>query len=423
MPSPFEMGRAVGGNISGAFQSSQETSALDNILQQAMQSNDPQVQNDVMRQILTRVSPEKQEMALKVLQQRTQQMQQQRQRQAYSERGLSPDLPESINKEMLRQKADESLWKEAIARRAQNLGQPSQNIQDASSSSELGVASQEEGLRSPAMEQPTSLPSVVKPIYASSSVDPKYFRKDISKYETARLAEADKGYKRNEKYLTTTQEQAETQPFIQDSIRQALVDVQSGNVSGALATMRAKLAQAFPSVLSAQEKNFENAMKNIALEQFASTPGFRSQGEFFVLQKVLPNLGDRKKSQELNLKAILDSSLMKSKEEEVILDILNQSPDGEVPLNLREIVKDRMDNEWKKLYARRYAEDPKIWDEYLNSPAGKNDPLFKDIKNTPVPQSSIDWDKYVKMINPEGKKVAVHKAQAQEKLAEGYKEI
>ena len=102
MPSAFELGGAIGSNVAGGIRGAQENTALDQILQQAIQSNDPQVQQDVMRQILTRVSPEKQPAALQVLQNKTQQMQQQRQRQAYAERGLNPDLPESINKEIIK---------------------------------------------------------------------------------------------------------------------------------------------------------------------------------------------------------------------------------------------------------------------------------------------------------------------------------
>ena len=162
-------------------------------------------------------------------------------------------------------------------------------------------------------------------------------------------------------------------------------------------------------------------MKNIALDEFASTPGFRSQGEFFVLTQVLPKLGDRKKSQELTLKALLDSSIMKKKEEEIALDVINKSPNYETPLNLIDIVNDRMNQEWKKLYARRYAEDPKIWDEYIKE--NPNDPLFKDIEKIAVPPSSIDWNEYVTLQSPEGQKVAVHKSKLQKRIQQGWKEV
>ena len=83
MPSAFELGGAIGSNVAGGIRGAQENTALDQILQQAIQSNDPQVQQDIMRQILTRVSPEKQPAALQVLQNRTQQMQRQNEQKAY----------------------------------------------------------------------------------------------------------------------------------------------------------------------------------------------------------------------------------------------------------------------------------------------------------------------------------------------------
>ncbi len=430
MPSPFEIGGAIGNNISGAFRQHRDISAIDQILQDA--SNDPDAMDNAMRSIISKVSPERQQQAFELLKGKQEQILKKnsdiKRREAFKSQGLDPalaDLDPAIQKELIRQKGDENLWRDAINQRNTALNPSQAQPQDMQmpvpvEQGEMGNSTPDQ--QNPAQNQNTSKHKV-KPVYASAGVDPKFFRKDIAKYETARLAEADKGYKRNENYLKTTQEQSESQPFIQDSIRQALADVQSGNVSGALSTLRSKLGQTIPAVMSAEEKNFENSMKNIALEQFASTPGFRSQGEFFILQNVLPKLGDRKKSQELNLKAILDSSLMKSKEEKVVLDVLNQSPNGEVPLNLREIVKERMDDEWKKLYARRYAEDPKVWDKYLNSPAGKNDPLFKDIKNTPVPQSAIDWKNYTKLVNTKGQSVAVHNGQVEKKLSEGYRKI
>jgi len=74
MPSPFEMGRAIGGNISGGIRGGIENNQIDQILQQAQASGDPaQVQN-VMNQIITRVSPEKRPVVMQALQNRQQQL-------------------------------------------------------------------------------------------------------------------------------------------------------------------------------------------------------------------------------------------------------------------------------------------------------------------------------------------------------------
>lgn len=125
IPSPFEMGRAIGGNVSGAVRGAQENSQLDNILQQAMESKDQNFQNDVLRQILTRVSPEKRPGALEALQNRSQQLQKQSQRSALVSEGYNPDLPESILKEQAKdrnkQSADDISKKENIERAKQSL--------------------------------------------------------------------------------------------------------------------------------------------------------------------------------------------------------------------------------------------------------------------------------------------------------------
>ena len=69
-PSPFEIGRAIGTNIGGAQRHASDTSALDEILYNANRTQDHNAINDAMTQILQRVSPEKQQMAIGVLQQK-----------------------------------------------------------------------------------------------------------------------------------------------------------------------------------------------------------------------------------------------------------------------------------------------------------------------------------------------------------------
>jgi len=70
MPSPFEMGRAVGGNISGGISSGAEDLSIDKILREVQQSGDTQQIKNVMNNVLTRVSPEKQNAVMYAMQQR-----------------------------------------------------------------------------------------------------------------------------------------------------------------------------------------------------------------------------------------------------------------------------------------------------------------------------------------------------------------
>lgn len=72
MPSPFEIGGAIGNNISGAFRQSRDISAIDQILQDA--SNDPDAMDNAMRSIISKVSPERQQQAYELLKGKQQQI-------------------------------------------------------------------------------------------------------------------------------------------------------------------------------------------------------------------------------------------------------------------------------------------------------------------------------------------------------------
>jgi len=67
-PSPFEIGRGIGGQFAKTSRRQRDLSALDSILMEASQSDDPQAINMAMTQILSTVSPERQPQALKILQ-------------------------------------------------------------------------------------------------------------------------------------------------------------------------------------------------------------------------------------------------------------------------------------------------------------------------------------------------------------------
>lgn len=67
-PSAFEISQNVGNRISGAVRKQKDTSAIDEILSGAMQSGKTEDMDAAIGQILSRVSPEKQSMALQILQ-------------------------------------------------------------------------------------------------------------------------------------------------------------------------------------------------------------------------------------------------------------------------------------------------------------------------------------------------------------------
>ena len=74
MPSPFQMGQAVGSNLGEAFQKAGDMRSIDQILGQAAQSNNPADIRRAIGQILSQVQPARQKDAIAVLQKRLDQM-------------------------------------------------------------------------------------------------------------------------------------------------------------------------------------------------------------------------------------------------------------------------------------------------------------------------------------------------------------
>lgn len=119
MPSPFEMGAKIGGNIGGAIQGavtkSRDINTIDQMLQEASKSGRPEDIQDAMNNILSKVSPERQQMAQQILQNKYNQLQQTQQKQSaasyYQSQGINPNaanLPEGIQKEIIKGKRKES---------------------------------------------------------------------------------------------------------------------------------------------------------------------------------------------------------------------------------------------------------------------------------------------------------------------------
>jgi len=106
-PSPFEIGRAVGSNVSGGIRGAREQNSIDQILSEANQSQDPQAVQNAIGSILRQVSPQKQEAALQILGQKQQQLQAGKRRQALEAQGISGDvdsLDPGIQKEIIKGK-------------------------------------------------------------------------------------------------------------------------------------------------------------------------------------------------------------------------------------------------------------------------------------------------------------------------------
>jgi len=93
MPSPYELGAKIGGNIGGGLLSGFENRDIGNVLKEAQQSQDPNQIDNIMNQMLPQISPEKRPMVAQALQQKKAQIQNQNTQQEYSK--IADDMEKS----------------------------------------------------------------------------------------------------------------------------------------------------------------------------------------------------------------------------------------------------------------------------------------------------------------------------------------
>lgn len=111
-PTPFSVAREIGTNLNTAFREKKDENAIERILADSMNSEDPKVLQNNIGRILSQVSPERQGQALQYLQgmhsnilkKQDQQQQFQRERQA----GLVPGINPTVQSQLLKDKAKDS---------------------------------------------------------------------------------------------------------------------------------------------------------------------------------------------------------------------------------------------------------------------------------------------------------------------------
>ncbi len=135
MPSPFEVSRHIGNNLAGAFAKVQDENAIESILTKATKSGDPKILQDSIGQILSQVSPQRQSMAIKYLEnsyQRVLENQQKKRQQEASRRyGVDADLPPTLQaavyKEGAKQKRLNDVYPNKQADQGVDSSQPTMN--------------------------------------------------------------------------------------------------------------------------------------------------------------------------------------------------------------------------------------------------------------------------------------------------------
>ncbi len=92
----FEVARNIGNNLAAGFRESKDQSAIDSILSQAMDTEDPAVLQQSIGRILSQVSPERQQPAIQFITQRVEGIKQQKQnmqtQKAYESQGFAPSM-------------------------------------------------------------------------------------------------------------------------------------------------------------------------------------------------------------------------------------------------------------------------------------------------------------------------------------------
>jgi chaperonin cofactor prefoldin len=110
-PGAFELGRAIGTNVSQGVTQASEQNYLDKVLNEIGQSNDPtQIQNSI-GQILSHVSPERQPLAQAVIQNKLSLLQKQKTQQATQAAGMPAgfeNLPPTVQAAYIKNKGQKS---------------------------------------------------------------------------------------------------------------------------------------------------------------------------------------------------------------------------------------------------------------------------------------------------------------------------
>jgi len=180
-PSPFEIGRMAGNSLLGPYvqrrQQERDTSAIDEILNQASQSNDPGAVVDAMGQILSRVSPANRKDAMAVLQYKQQQLENSRQRAEQEQASQELGLPKGsqyitpTQGAMYKNREEQARSQQQQQQRQQLLGQdvpPPQDMQNLSKEEQLAQLD--------AMEQRL----------LNSGIDPKVTAEDLKSIRSKR---------------------------------------------------------------------------------------------------------------------------------------------------------------------------------------------------------------------------------------------
>lgn len=165
-PSPFEVAIGIGNNFAQSFARVKDENAIESILAQAMATEDPKVIQNSIGKILSQVSPDRQEAAVKYLQNTMTNLQKKQQetqgRAAAAEAGYTYGTPPAVAAAQVREGAKGKRIAEANKQFEGQLGQQGQNNQPNKQQLLARIAHPDREISEPAKAQLKTLDNEIK---------------------------------------------------------------------------------------------------------------------------------------------------------------------------------------------------------------------------------------------------------------------
>lgn len=296
-----------GENLAQAREEYSDKSALDNILSRALASNDPEVYQQSIGAILSKVSPAKQGAALQVLNQRAQYLDKNRQE------GLNRERTNKAYKELGLPEGEQYLPPAVQAQREKTRGYEKQfkNIVNPDLSQQtppLGVSQQPlsryKNLTDDQLIELSNIPAYAQGAKEELKSRQVEIKEDVKKTkETRRQFESDRTYhsKISDPIVEAANASLKEEPVKKGLNAQLRKDIASGNTSGFFPFLVDKMG--IESFRNPESARFTSEIKNKFVSSLADIPGARPN---MFIERVLstaqPQLG---RSQEANL-SVLD---------------------------------------------------------------------------------------------------------------------
>jgi len=372
--SPFEIAQNVGNAFGKAQQRQSDISAIDEILLKANASGRQEDVNQAMSQILNRVSPERQQGALAILQNKQQMIQQQieeqkkqesarKKGQAYKTQGLDEStqfLPDSVQAQILKNKQAQDAYNQITGKnntfsQEGNDSVNPPNEQNTSSQKSSNALNANKNFSFPNDEELLQLSSV--PQYA------KYAEQGLKLNQENRKLNLDI-HKESQSYDDELNKQLKVAKNQISTVKDVAKAIQSGNVTPTsianilkdLGKIGNKVAEAF---LNKDQAKLQAAIPSL-LEGWKDIFGVRlSDADLKLLQDKLPSIGKSPEANSAILKVLnkyAEMNLLRGR----IADEIKMANGGYRPLGFANQVEKRFDELTKEVLIINPANGKKI---------------------------------------------------------------